>query len=150
MVDGERAHLARNAAELGRLRALGSRLLLGDLPVQLTGGWTSPAVFAHLAFWDRLVLARWELYDRDGAIETLPDTHTDLVNSAGLPLWLDLSSEAAVAQAMEAADQVIERIAALSPAAVQAALTTGRLAMLDRTLHWTPHLDELAVVLPLR
>jgi hypothetical protein len=150
MVDGERAHLARNAAEVGRLRALGSRLLLGGLPVQLTGGWTSPAVFAHLAFWDRLVLARWELYDRDGAIETLPDTHTDLVNSAGLPLWLDLSSEAAVAQAMEAADQVIERIAALSPAAVQAALTTGRLAMLDRTLHWTPHLDELAGVLPLR
>lgn len=150
MSDGERAYLTRNAMELGRLRALGSRLLAGDLTPQLTGGWTPSAVLAHLAFWDRLVCARWDLYDRDGAIETLPDTHTDLVNAAGLPLWLALPPEAAVAEAIEAAGQVVDRIAALSPAAVEAALTTGRRAMLDRALHWTPHLDELAGVLPPR
>jgi hypothetical protein len=150
MADSESAHLARNAAELERLRTAGSRLLAGDLPAHLGGGWAPPAVFAHLAFWDRLVLARWDLYDRDGAIETLPDTHTDLVNAAGLPLWLALPREAAVAEAIEAAGQVVERIAALRPAAVEAALTTGRRAMLDRALHWTPHLDELAGVLPPR
>jgi hypothetical protein len=150
MVEAERAYLARNAGELERLRALGSRLLAGELPPGLTGGWTPSAVFAHLSFWDRLVLARWDLYDRDGAIETLPDTHTDLVNAAGLPLWLALPPEAAVAQAIEAAGQVVDRIAALSPAAVEAALTTGRRAMLDRTFHWTPHLDELAGVRPPR
>jgi hypothetical protein len=150
MADGEHAHLTRNVAELERLRFLGSRLLAADPPPQLGGGWTAPAVFAHLSFWDRLVCARWDLYDRDGAIETLPDTHTDLVNAAGLPLWLALPPEAAVAEAIEAAGQVVDRIAALSPAAVEAALTTGRRAMLDRALHWTPHLDELAGVLPPR
>ncbi|MGD1052375.1 MAG: hypothetical protein ABR950_00960 [Candidatus Dormibacteria bacterium] len=148
MVDDERAYLTRNAMELGRLRALGSRLLSGDLVPQLAGGWTPSAVFAHLAFWDRLVLARWELYDRDGVIETLPDTHTDLVNAAGMRLWLDLPREAAVAEAIEAAHQVVERIAALSPEAVDVALATGRRAMLDRTFHWTSHLDGLAGVLP--
>jgi hypothetical protein len=150
MSDGERAYLTRNAMELRRLRALGSRLLAGDLTPQLTGGWTPSAVLAHLAFWDRLVLARWNLYFRDGVIETLPDTHTDLVNAAGMPLWLDLPREAAVAEAIEAADQVVERITTLSPAAVDVALATGRQAMLDRTFHWTPHLDELAGVLPPR
>jgi hypothetical protein len=148
MADGERAYLTRNVVELERLRTFGSRLLAAEPLPQLTGGWTVSAVFAHLSFWDRLVFARWDLYDRDGAIETLPDTHTDLVNAAGLPLWLALNPEAAVAQAIEAAGQVVERIVALSPAAVEAALTTGRRAMLDRTFHWTPHLDELDGVLP--
>lgn len=144
MSEDERAYLARNAMELGRLRALGSRLLAGDLTPQLSGGWTPSAVFAHLAFWDRLVLARWDLYERDGVIETLPDSHTDLVNAAGAPLWLHLPREAAVSEAIAAADQVVERIATLDPAAVDVALATGRQPMLDRTFHWTPHLDQLA------
>jgi hypothetical protein len=71
------------------------------------------------------------------------------VNAAGLPLCLALSPEAAVAEAIEAAVEVVGRIATLSPAAVEAALTTGRRAMLDRTFHWTPHLDELAALIPL-
>jgi hypothetical protein len=147
MAGDERAYLARNAMELARLRALGSRLLAGELPAGITGGWTPSAVFAHLAFWDRLVLARWDLYDRDGVIETLPDTHTDLVNAAGMPLWLDLPREAAVAQAIAAAGQVAERISTLNRAAVDVALATGRRPMLDRSFHWTPHLDELAAAL---
>ena len=149
MVDSERGYLTRNAAELDRLRTLGSGLLAGDLPQRLADGWTASAVFAHLAFWDRLVAARWESYDRNGAIETLPDTHTDLVNAAGLPLWLALSPEAAVAEAIEAAVEVVGRIATLSPEAAGAALSSGRRAMLDRTFHWTPHLDELAALIPL-
>jgi hypothetical protein len=31
--------------------------------------------------------------------------------------------------------------------AVEAALSTGRRAMLDRTVHWTAHLDDLAGML---
>ena len=110
----------------------------------LAAGWTACAVFAHLAFWDRLVIARWDRYDREGVIGDLPDAHTDLVNAAGLPLWRALTAGEAVVEALDAAGHVCERIASLSPAAVAVALDTGRLAMLDRTLHWSPHLDALA------
>jgi hypothetical protein len=137
-------HLERNASGLERLRGLGSRLLSGEPAPELAGGWTGAAVFAHLAFWDRLVLARWDRLDREGVIADLPDTAMDLINVAGLPLWTALGAGAAVVQAVEAATLVCERIASLSPAAVEAALSAGRLAMLDRTRHWAPHLDELA------
>lgn len=118
-------------------------MLAGDISPRLAGGWTASAVFAHLAFWDRFVIARWDRYDREGVIGDLPDTHADLVNAAGLPLWLALSGGAAVVQAIDAAIHVCERIAALSPGAIEAAISSDRLPMLDRTVHWSPHLDEL-------
>jgi hypothetical protein len=136
-------HLERNAAELERLRGLGARLLAGELRPRLAGEWTAAAVFAHLAFWDRFVVARWDRYDREGVIEDLPDASTDLVNQAALPLWLPLSPSTAVAQAVDAAAGVCARIVALSPRAVEATRSPDRLWMLDRTYHWTPHLDEL-------
>ncbi len=145
MQEFDHGYLDRNTTELERLRAVGARVLAGDLSPRLAGGWTASAVFAHLAFWDRFVIARWDRYEREGVIGDLPDEHMDLVNSAGLPLWLALSGGAAVVQAIDAAIHVCERIAALGPAAVEAALGTGRLAMLDRTCHWSPHLDELTL-----
>ncbi|HXZ99839.1 MAG TPA: hypothetical protein VEK76_05765 [Candidatus Binatia bacterium] len=113
----------------------------------MSDGWTASAVFAHLAFWDRFVLARWDQYDSSGIIEDLPEGHLDLVNSAALPLWLALEAGVAISQAIEAATAVADRIAALSPDAVDYARRTGRPAMLDRTLHWSPHLDELSAAL---
>jgi len=144
MPESRDTYLERNAAELERLRAVGAGVLAGEISPRLAGGWTASAVFAHLAFWDRFVIARWDRYDREGVIADLPDEQMDLVNAAGLPLWLALSGGAAVVQAIDAAIHVCERIASLSPAAVAAAVDTGRLAMLDRTCHWSPHLDELA------
>jgi hypothetical protein len=143
MPESRDTYLERNAIELERLRAVGAGVLAGDISPRLAGGWTASAVFAHLAFWDRFVIARWDRYDREGVIGDLPDAHPDLVNAAGLPLWLALSGGAAVVQAIDAAIHVCERIAALSPAAVEAAVSSGRLPMLDRTVHWSPHLDEL-------
>jgi len=139
----QRTHLERNAAGLERLHALGEALLAGHLEPRLGAGWTPSAVFAHLAFWDRFVVARWDRYDRDGVIEPLPDLHLDLVNDAGMPLWLALDPAAAVAQAIAAGAAVCGRIALLSQDAVEHVVATGRLAMLDRTLHWSPHCDEL-------
>ena len=144
MPESHDTHVERNATELERLRAVGAGVLAGEITPRLPGGWTASAVFAHLAFWDRLVIARWDRYDREGVIDDLPDAAIDLVNDAALPLWLALSGGAAVVQAIDAAIHVCERIASLSPAAVAAAVDTGRLAMLDRTVHWSPHLDALA------
>jgi hypothetical protein len=148
MAVSDAGYAGRNAVELARLRALGARLLAGDLQPRLSGGWTPAAVLAHLAFWDRFTLARWDRYDQEGVIEDLPEPSTDLVNAAGLPLWRAMPEEVAMAQALEAAVQVSERITSLGPEAVSLALATDRMRMLDRTLHWGPHLDELAAKPP--
>jgi len=44
---------------------------------------------------------------------------------------------------LDAATSVTRFIEGLPPQQITAALQTGRLAMVNRTLHWHPHLDEL-------
>jgi hypothetical protein len=147
MPDPGDGYLERNATGLVRLSDVAGRLGEVRGRLHLPGGWTGAAVLAHLAFWDRFVIARWEGYDRDGSIIELPSAHMDLVNAAELPMWRSLDLDAAAAQAMAAASQVLERIRSLSPEALTYARMTRRPAMLDRTLHWSPHLDELAEAL---
>lgn len=138
----ERAVRERNAHDRDRLRRLAGA---ADAALRrpLADGWTVAAVLVHLAFWDRWVEERWERYGRDGIIEELPDGILDLANAAGLPGWLAVEPGAAAALALDAAEAVDRRIAALAPAAVVHALTTGRPAMVDRSLHRGPHLDEI-------
>jgi hypothetical protein len=139
----DEGYLERNAAGQARLAALGRRLGAGDLRAHLSGGWTAAAVFAHLAFWDRFVIARWDAYDGTGVIDDLPDSEADLVNAAGLPLWLALDAEAAVSEAVRAASEVCTRIAGLSLEAVGSANRSGHLHLLNRGFHWSAHLDEV-------
>jgi hypothetical protein len=136
-----------NGRALLRLAEIGPRLLSRGRPLALSGGWTASAVLAHLAFWDRFVVARWDQYERTGAIDPLPETLLDLVNAAAMPVWLAMDAAAAAASATQAAAQVADRIAAVDPGAIDYARRTHRLAMLDRSLHWSPHLDELEAAL---
>ncbi len=110
---------------------------------ELPNGWTVSAALAHIAFWDRWVIARWDQYDRDGAIAPIPDNVLDLGNAAGIAEWRVFSSTQVTDLARGAADTIDCRIAALSPAAIAHAVETGRPAMLDRSLHRDPHLDEI-------
>ncbi len=150
MAGPDDGYLERNTSEFARLSDLAGRLREGGGELQLPGGWTGAAMLAHLAFWDRFVIARWDAYHRDGVIFELPSAHLDLVNAAGLPLWRALDPAEAAAQAAAAASEVTQRIASLSPEAVSYARSIQRPAMLDRTLHWSPHLSELAGALPVR
>lgn len=136
-------YATRNAADRERLRALVTRLSEEELQRPLAEGWTAAATLAHLAFWDRFVLVRWEQYDREGAFLDLPDRHLDLVNAAMLPQWLALAPRRAAELALVEAEAVDRRIAGLAPEAVRAALATNRPAMIDRSLHRRAHLDEL-------
>ena len=138
----DRSFVERNAASRERLRRLteaGDEALRG----KLADGWTVAATLAHLAFWDRWVLERWDRYARDGAFDDLPAVVTDLTNAAGLPGWLALEPARAAALALEAAEAVDRRIAALPAAAIADAVATGRPVMLDRSLHREAHLDEI-------
>jgi hypothetical protein len=137
------AHVAHSAASRERLRQLLARLSDEQLAIELHDGWTVSGSLAHLAFWDRFVLARWNHYDREGAMLTLPEPLVDLVNAAALPQWLAIAPRAAAGMALAAAEEVDQRISHLSPAAVEAALQSGRSAMIDRSRHRNAHLDQI-------
>lgn len=79
----------RNAASRARLSAVGGHLIDDALSTSLDGPWSAGSVFAHIAFWDRFVHARWKLAHRDGTgvPGDLDDALWDLVNDAALPQW---------------------------------------------------------------
>ncbi len=137
----------RNARDRERLRHLVANITDEGLQQPVGGGWTVAAVLAHLAFWDEWVRARWDQYARDGAIEDLPDGILDLANAAGLPLWRALLPRRAAELALAAAEEVDRRIETLAAEAVAHALSTGRPAMVDRSLHRGAHVDEVERVL---
>lgn len=122
-----------------RLDSLGSDFL----GVVLDGGWTVAAMLAHVAFWDRWVEARWNHFSRAGSFHDLPDDVTDLMNEAGMAGWHALPAPESARLCLEAAISVTRRIERLAPREIGSAIDTGRFAMVDRTLHWYSHVDEI-------
>ncbi len=122
----DRSYQQRNARDRDRLRHVAVTADEAMLLRRIGVHWTVAAALAHLAFWDRWVVARWDQYDREGAIQDLPDCILNLANAAGLPEWLALPPRTAATLALEAADVVDRRIAALTTEAVAHALATGR------------------------
>lgn len=146
MTETDRTYLARNDAARDRLTRLVARLGEDDLarPVGPGDGWTVAALLAHLAFWDRFVLARWERRLRDGGpIAPLDDGLLDLVNAAGLPQWLALPTADAGRQAVDAATVLDRRIADLPSTIAAEARRLGFDRMLDRSGHRRDHLDDI-------
>ena len=138
------SHIVQNDAERERLRTLAGQLTDEDLARPLPGGWTVAALLAHLAFWDRFVLARWRRHLHDGPpIVSLPDQAQDFVNEAGMEQWLALPRREAARQAVAAAEEVDRAIAQLPPEAVEAAHAKGSRRLLDRSAHRREHLDEI-------
>ena len=138
--------MARNRDGVARLRALVRRLDDAALSREIGDGWTVAAALAHLAFWDRLVAERWNHFDRNGTFLDVSDTLLEVINAAGLPEWRRVPPRGAAEGAVEAAEGFIARASGLSEAAVERATATGRRFMLDRTLHWYPHLDAIEAI----
>lgn len=138
-------YVTRNNANLERLQQLVARLSDDQMNHPIDNGWTVSAVLAHLAFWDRFVLERWIQTERDGKLvpPVLDDAVQDLVNAAALPQWRGTAPRVVAREALEAAAAVDEKIEQLSPAMVEAVLASERLALLDRTVHRGPHLDDI-------
>jgi hypothetical protein len=137
------SHVERNTASRDRLRALAEGADEGSLRLPLEDGWTVAAALAHLAFWDGFVRARWDRYAEEGVLEDVPDGFVDLTNSAGLPQWLGLEPRTCVELAVSAAEAVDGLIERLPAAAVDHIIELGRPAMIDRSLHRSPHLEEI-------
>lgn len=135
-------HDERNRTARERLAAVAARL--GDRNVPMEGGWTASALLAHIAFWDRLALARIEKYLRDGETPaSASDAITDLTNGGGMRQWLDTPRHVAAHQANEAAADVDRAVAGLPPDRLRFLQSLGRPFLIDRSQHRTSHLDEI-------
>lgn len=133
----------QNRAGLVRIRDLTSRLTAEQLEIELGGQWTVSVVFAHLSFWDAWVCAHWDHYEREGKFERIPPTITEFVNAAATRAWLEVPPQQAIEIAIAAAEQVSQRIESLPDALASRALEAKRIRMLDRSLHWNRHLDDI-------
>lgn len=115
-----------------------------DLARQVTEDWTVAALLAHLAFWDRFVLARWEAALGEGVLPmVLPSGAIDMINAAAQLQWSALPIRSAGPEAMRAAEAVDRRIEELPSEMVDRVRAHGLERMLDRSRHRTQHLDEI-------
>jgi len=135
-------HGQRNREALERLRRLTS-LSDAELAKDTGNGWSVATVLGHMAFFDRMLLLRWDTYERDGVFAELTPNHFDMINYAGAGDWSALAPRAAVARCIEAAEVAVARIQALPEKAVAVAVETKRVALLERMVHWGPHLDQI-------
>jgi DinB family protein len=135
-------HNDRNRAARERLAAVATRL--GDRNIPLSGGWTASALLAHIAFWDRLALARLEKYLRDGETPaSANDAITELTNGGGMRQWLDTPPHVAARQASDAAADVDRAVAGLQADRLRFLESLGRPFLIDRSQHRQGHLDEI-------
>jgi hypothetical protein len=135
-------HNARNRAARERLAAVIARV--GERDVTADGGWTAAALLAHLAFWDRLAVARLERHLRAGEPPVFAtDAVTDLTNAAGMRQWKDTPPRVAGAQAREAAAEIDRLIEALPTDKLEGLKSLGRSFLIDRSEHRKEHLDQI-------
>lgn len=131
---------AENDASRERLRRIVEGLDAHALTAALPGGWTVSALLAHLAWWDRLALRRWEEFLRSGTRPTYLD---DAVNDELLPEWLSVRPRDAVREVLEAAEAVDRLIATVPEAILDEMKRSGWERGVDRNLHRNEHLGEI-------
>lgn len=135
-------HNARNRAARERLDALIARM--GERAVVVEGGWTAAGLLAHLAFWDRLAVARLEKHLREGEPPVFAtDAVTDLTNAAGIRAWNDTPPRVAGAQAREAAAEIDRLVETLPSDKLDGLKALGRSFLIDRSEHRKEHLDQI-------
>lgn len=135
--------LARTRRSLVRLKDQAGSLDLPALKQITASGWSVAATLAHLAFYDDWVAARWRDRLETGAFQDLPANITDLANRAGARGWQRVNPDEVVALAQTAATEVAMLLETLPREALEDAIASGRPAMIDRSAHWEPHLDEI-------
>ena len=99
-------HGELNSEGLERLRRLRS-LSDAELAKDAGDGWTVSTVLAHMAFFDRMLIPRWDTYEKDGAFVEMIPKHFDLINDAGASDRSAFQPRAAVAKCIEAAEGAV-------------------------------------------
>ncbi|HVD31698.1 MAG TPA: hypothetical protein VNE19_08305 [Methylomirabilota bacterium] len=140
-------HNGRNRAARERLEAVIARV--GARDVVVDDDWTAAGLLAHLAFWDRLAVARLERHLREGEPPVFAtDAVTDLTNAAGMRQWKDTPPRVAGTQAREAAAEIDQLIEKLPRDKLDGLKALGRSFLIDRSNHRKEHLDQIERALP--
>jgi hypothetical protein len=139
---------ARNRSTTERLRALVGRVSDDDLARSLDPPWTTSALLAHIAFWDRFVLGRWRLAAVRGSRlpDRMDDTPQDLINDAAIPGWIAIPPRAAADACLAAAEELDRFIGSLDPDIIVELVRDRRERLVDRSLHRGEHLGTLETV----
>src|SRR2546423_5947256 len=126
----------RNRSALDRLRALGARLSDEELTRLIDPPWTAAALFAHIAFWDRFVHARWLLAASTGGRTPLPfdDALLELINDASLQQWAAIPPQTAVRDCLAAAEEIDAFLRSLGSDVVSEVVQEGRERLVERSL----------------
>ncbi len=140
----DRSFVELNRAATNRLRALVARLTDADLQHPVGEHWTVAITLAHLAFWDRRVLAILDKTESSGKLVTF---ELDLAaNDVALPLWAAIPPREAVRLALEAAETVDRRLENFPPALLEAVYNESK-RWVVRAMHRTDHLDAAEAAL---
>jgi hypothetical protein len=139
----ERAYVAENDAERARLQAVVARLTDADMARPISAQWTVGVGLMHLAFWDRLSLAKFEEWERTGTVQMPPlQDMVEGINQAMLPWWRTVAP-AQVRHEVLAAAEAVDRKAETLPAPIVEAILAARPRMLTRAIHRRHHLDQI-------
>ncbi len=144
----DRSYIARNDASRVRLERLVDPLTEEQLG-QEVDGWPVGVHLAHLAFWDRFTLLRWQETVRSGrpVPVSVGDPLTDLIDDSQVAQWAALHREERRAIVSLAAADCDAHVAQLPDALVQVAQDAGMERTLDRSVHRALHLDKVEAAL---
>lgn len=110
----DRSYVAENEAERARLKAFVGRLSDDAMARPVGAHWTVGVGLAHLAFWDRLWLAKFDEWDRtDVVVVPQVETLVNGMNDGMLPWWRAIAPAQVwheVIAAAEAADDKAQRL----------------------------------------
>jgi hypothetical protein len=142
----DQAIVEGNAAATQRLRTLIDQLSDEQLGRELGGGWTTAALLAHLAFWDRRIVELLERWSRD-TIAAPAAVDLDVMNDALLPQWRLIPPRPAAEDALSAVESADRAIAGVSPALYARIQDVMDRPPFDRARHRNMHLDQIAQAL---
>ena len=140
----DQSFIERNRASTERIRALAARLTDDDLRRPVGEHWTIAIALAHIAFWDRRVLAVLDATQREGKVSAPPIDIS--ANDLLLPFWAAIPPRQAAQIAIESAEALDKRLEGFPPALLEAIYAHTQ-RWVARDLHRNTHLDEIEAAL---
>lgn len=133
-----------NRTATHRIRALAARLTDEEMQQPVSEHWTVAIALAHLAFWDRRVMAILDKTEHEGKLFTL---EIDLaVNDLSLPFWAAIPPREAARLAIEAAETLDKRLEDFPPTLLEAIYSYNQRCVV-RAWHRNAHLDKVDAAL---